>query len=137
MQERGRVVEVEGNMVKITVEETDACKKCPASGICRPAGGKRYITALNDTGAQVGDSVLFYVAAPYSLFAVMLFFGLPVFLGLVGLILTSARGEIVTVIVGSTGFALGLLIAKVVNDILAARRALLPRVIKVLHRHKT
>jgi hypothetical protein len=67
----------------------------------------------------------------------MLFFGLPVFLGLIGLIVTTGRGEIATVIVGTVGFGLGLLIAKVVNDVLAARRRFLPRIIEVLHRDKT
>lgn len=93
--------------------------------------------ALNRMGAQVGDSVLFEISAPYSLLAIVLFFGLPVFLGLIGLIVSSGRGEILTVIIGSAGFTIGLLIAKVVNDILAVRRTLLPRIIEVLHRDKT
>jgi positive regulator of sigma E activity len=137
MQEHGRVVEHDDGTVKIVIEETEACKKCPACGMCRPAGGKRYIQALNQAGARVGDSVLFEISAPYSLFAIMLFFGLPVFLGLVGLIVSAGRGELVTIIIGSAGFAIGLLIAKVINDVLAARRTLMPRVIEVLDRDKT
>ncbi|UCC12827.1 MAG: SoxR reducing system RseC family protein [candidate division WOR-3 bacterium] len=137
MQERGRVVELEGRMAKIAIEETGACNKCPAGGMCRPAGGKRYLEALNTVRAQVGDTVLFELSTGYSLLAIMLFFGLPVFLGLVGLIVTAGRGEIVTVIVGTAGFGFGLLIAKVVNDVLAARRTLLPRIIEVLRRDRT
>lgn len=137
MQERGRVVEIEGIMAKIAIEETGACSKCPAGGMCRPAGGKRYLQALNNIQARVGDTVLFELSTRYSLLAIMLFFGLPVLLGLIGLIVTAGRGEILTVIVGTAGFGIGLLIAKVVNNVLAARRTLLPRIIEVLHRDKT
>jgi positive regulator of sigma E activity len=137
MREQGRVVELDGTTAKIALEETGACKTCPACSMCRPAGGKRYIQAVNTAGAQVGDSVLFEIYPPYSLFAIMLFFGLPVFLGLIGLILSAAMGEIVTIIIGTACFGCGLLIAKVVNDILAARRSLLPRIITVLRRDKT
>ncbi len=137
MQERGRVVEIEDNVATIAIEDTGACDKCPAGGMCRPAGGKRYLKALNTIQARVGDTVLFELSTGYSLLAIMLFFGLPVFLGLVGLIVTAGRGEIATVIVGTAGFGLGLLIAKVVNDVLAARRRLLPRIIEVLHRDTT
>ncbi len=137
MQERGRVVEIEDTVAQIAIEETGACNKCPAGGMCRPAGGKRYLKASNTIGAQVGDAVLFELSTGHSLLAIMLFFGLPVFLGLIGLIVTAGRGEIVTVIVGTAGFGLGLLIAKIVNDVLAARRTLLPRIIEVLHRDRT
>jgi len=137
MREQGRVVEIDGTTAKIVLEETPACKTCPACSMCRPAGGKRYIQAVNPAGAQAGDRVLFEIYPPYSLLAILLFFGLPVFLGLIGLILSSAMGEIITIIIGSAGFACGLLIAKVVNDVLAARRSLLPRIITVLHRDKT
>ena len=137
MREQGRVVELDGNTAKIALEETGACKTCPACSMCRPAGGKRYIQAVNTAGAQVGDSVLFEIYPPYSLFAIMLFFGLPVFLGLIGLIVSAAKAEIVTIIIGTACFGCGLLIAKVVNDVLAARRSLLPRIITVLRRDKT
>ena len=131
------MVEIEGIMAKIAIEETGACSKCPAGGMCRPAGGKRHLQAVNNIEAQVGDTVLFELSTRYSLLAIMLFFGLPVLLGLIGLIVTAGRGEIVTVVVGTAGFGLGLLIAKVINDVLASRRALLPRIIEVLNRDRT
>ena len=131
------MIEIADNTVKVVIEETAACTSCPACGICRAADGKRYIEAFDQTGARIGDTVLLELPAPHSLLAAMLFFGLPVLLGLIGLIITSGRGEIVTVIVGSAGFGTGLLIAKLINDMLASRRTLVPRIIEIIHRDKT
>lgn len=137
MREHGRVIESEDHTVRVAIQATDACEKCPACGMCRPSGGKRYIKAVNEVGACAGDEVLFEISSSRSLVAAMLFFGLPVLLGLFGLIMTAGRSETLMVVIGSAGFFIGLVIAKVINDILATRSAFLPRVIEVLDRHTT
>ncbi len=131
MRETGQVVEVSGLLARISLEPSDACKDCPSCGFCRPVGNTRIIETENRVGAQVGDEVLVEISAQGTLIAVFLFFGLPVLLGLIGLLIGIRYGEGHSVVLGIGAFAVGLILAKVANNILGHKHKFLPHIVEV------
>ncbi len=132
MRERGKVVEVSGSRARISLVPSEACKDCPSCGFCRPAGSTRIIETENSVGAQVGDEVYIEISPRESLIAVFLFFGLPVLLGLIGLLIGIGYGEIYSVVLGIGAFAVGLILAKLINDILSRKQTFLPHIVEVM-----
>lgn len=132
MREKGKVVELAGFVAKVSLEPSEACKDCPSCNLCRPAGDVRIVEVENKIGANVGDEVYIEISPKVGLIAVFLLFGLPVILGLVGLLVGNHYSEIHSVIFAIAGFALGLIFVKIINDILGTRRELLPYIVKIL-----
>lgn len=135
MKETGRVVEVTGTQACIEVAPNKACKTCPACTICRPQGTVRYIEADNRVDAHVGDEVCIETSTKQSLVAILLVFGVPVALALVGLIAGTSLGNLPSMILGVIGFVAGLAVAKIFNSIFT-RRHILPRVTEIKHHAK-
>jgi positive regulator of sigma E activity len=131
VRERGKVIEVSGSRARISLVPSEACKDCPSCGFCRPVGNTRIIETGNSVGAQIGDEVYIEISPRESLIAVFLFFGLPVLLGLIGLLIGIKYGEIHSVVLGIGAFAIGLILAKVINDILSHKQTFLPHIVEV------
>lgn len=134
MLEHGSIIAINDGIALISLEPSDACGECPAHTYCRPRGGKRVLEAIDTHGYQVGDNVTIEIAPKTGLLAALLFFGLPVILGLVAMLIALRYGELATVVCGIGAFMLGLLMAKIINDFLASKRALLPR---ILHKQES
>ncbi len=81
MEEKGKVLEINGNTVKVEVESA-ACGECDHYRICNPTGEKKTIELRNDAGVKAGDRVTVAIDnAVFSRVAVLVY-GVPV-LGLV------------------------------------------------------
>ena len=132
MKEKGRVTEVYGLRAKINLEPSEACKHCHASAFCQPAGNARVIEAENSIGANIGDEVYIEILARTGFIAIFFVFCLPVMLGLIGLLLGAQYSNTHSIFYGLVGFALGLLIAKIVNDILRKKHKFLPKIIEIV-----
>lgn len=130
MEEKGKIIHIDHDTVEVAIEPGQACEKCPACHFCRPSGTKRVITAANPGNATIGDEVIVTLIRQHSLFAVFLFFGLPLVLSFIGLLIGHQYNEISSLIIGTGGFLLGLLIAKIVNDFLGSKKGFYPRVTK-------
>ena len=130
MTETGRVVEIIGTQARIEVAPNKACRTCPACTVCRPHGAVRHIEAENRVDAHVGDEVCIETSTTQSMVAILLVFGVPVVLALVGLIIGTSLGNLPSMILGVIGFAVGLAVAKIFNNIFT-RKHLLPRVTEI------
>ncbi len=137
MKEKGKVIAISASLAKISLEPSEACKNCPACNVCRPAGSVRIVEAENEIGAKIGDEVYIETSSKIGLIAIFLLFGMPVILGLIGLLIGMRYGEIYSIFCGIAGFALGLLCAKIINNILGGRRKFLPHIVETTSPHKS
>jgi positive regulator of sigma E activity len=131
VREKGKVVEVTGSRAKIRLEPSEACKDCPSCNFCRPVGSVRIVEAENRIGAHVGDEVYIEISPRESLIAIFLFFGLPVLLGLLGLLIGIQYSEGHSIFFGVGAFAIGLIVAKLINNILGRRHRFLPHIVSI------
>lgn len=136
MREKGQVTEITGSLAMVCLEPSDACKKCPSSDFCRPQGNVRIIEVKNTVDAKIGDCVYIETPPRAGLLAIFLLFCLPVVLGLIGILLGVKYGEIFSVIFGVAGFTIGLIFAKLINNILGHKHKLLPHIIEITERER-
>ncbi|HID93164.1 MAG TPA: hypothetical protein EYP60_03610 [bacterium (Candidatus Stahlbacteria)] len=78
MEETGKVVGVDGELVRVEIEPKGACSHCAARAICNPAGNKMYTEAVNEKGARVGDTVRLEMNPRSTILAAFLIFILPI-----------------------------------------------------------
>ena len=131
MRKIGRVIELQGTRATVCFEPAETCKKCDAAALCQGAGSRHTVVVENPAGARVGDEVFVEQAPGKALLSAFLVFGLPVLLAVFGLIIGARWGDLWSMIGGLSAFALGLIVAKVVNDLLAKSPWLMPRVSEV------
>jgi len=76
MGEVGRVVEVDGDYVRVRLKRHKACEKCRA---CAPGtdGEHMYMNAINSCNADVDDQVRVSLDGGFFLRAVLIMYGLP------------------------------------------------------------
>jgi positive regulator of sigma E activity len=103
--------------------------------MCQPQGTARYVEADNRLDARVGDDVCIEIPTIQSMIAMVLVFGVPVVLALIGLILGAFFGNVPSMLLGAIGFVAGLVIAKIINDVFA-RTYFLPRVVEIARQAK-
>ncbi len=132
MRRRGRIIALDNGRATVCFELQDACEKCDARAMCQVAGSKRTVSATNSENGQIGDEVVVEQAPGKALFSAFLLFGLPILLAVIGLIIGARWGETASVISGISGFAVGLLIAKIINNLLARKSLFLPRITEIV-----
>jgi positive regulator of sigma E activity len=128
----GRVVALNDSRAAVCFEPAEACRKCEAGALCGAAGKKHTIMVENAEHAKVGDDVYVEQAPGKALLSAFLLFGLPVIMALLGIFLGGRWGETWSVICGISGFALGLVIAKIIDDLLTRSSLLLPRIVEIV-----
>ena len=134
MRRVGRVIALNESRATVCFEPGAACKKCDAGVLCHAAGSKHTILVENNEHAQVGDDVYVEQSSGRALLSAFLLFGLPVILAVLGLIIGTRWGETWSVICGISGFVLGLIVAKIINNLLARNSLFLPHITEVLRK---
>jgi positive regulator of sigma E activity len=134
MRRKGRVIAVDGSKATICFETVEACTKCEAREYCQTAGSAQSVVVENSIGAVVGDEVHVEQTPGVGLAAASMLFGLPVVLALIGMILGSQWNDVGAVLAAVICFGLGLIIAKLLNNIIARRSAFLPRITEIIGR---
>lgn len=132
MKEKGAVVEIINTIAKVSLQSSEACKTCAAGHFCRPSGNSRVIEAENIIGACIGDKVHIEISTHSSLIAFFLLFGLPVILSLIGLLFGSQYSNTHSLLYGAVGLCLGLLVAKIANNILNKKQSFLPKIVEII-----
>lgn len=58
--ETGEVIKLEGDLAKVALRGSGACKSCSAGqlGLCKPTGNMSVLIAKNILNAKVGDTVI-------------------------------------------------------------------------------
>lgn len=102
MKEIGKVVEVDGRLARVEIAPKGVCECCPARLICRPGGDKMYTEALNEAGAEVGQTVRVELTPRSAVEAAILLFIIPIGFLVLGLLVfrVLGRGELVGVLGG-------------------------------------
>lgn len=132
MKEKGEVVEIHGSIAKLRLKPSEACKTCPSSSICRPAGKTMIMEAANELDAAIGDEVLIETSVRQSMVAVFFLFVLPILLGLFAILITVRHGGYYMVISGVMGMVIGFLFAKVIDSYFRKKGKLLPRIVEII-----
>jgi positive regulator of sigma E activity len=132
MQKQGRIITVDGGRATVCFEPAMVCENCAASHLCQAGKAQQTMLVENSMNAQVGDLVLVEQTSGKALLSAFLLFGLPVILALIGLSLSMRRGEVWALFCGIGGFALGLVIAKIINNMLARKSLILPRITEIV-----
>ena len=134
MRRKGKVIAVEGSKATVCFEAGESCTKCEARNYCQTAGSTQSVIVENDIGASIGDEVYVEQTPGVGLAAASILFGIPVILALIGMILGSRWSEIRALLLAVVFFAAGLIIVKIVNNIIARRSAFLPRITEIVPR---
>jgi positive regulator of sigma E activity len=134
MRKIGRVVARSGAQAAVCFEPGEACRKCEAGVLCGAAGKEHTVLVENAAEARVGDEVYVEQAPGKALLSAFLLFCLPVILALVGIFLGGRWGETWSVVWGISCFALGLVIAKIINNLLTRSSLLLPRIVEIVEK---
>ncbi|UCD05091.1 MAG: SoxR reducing system RseC family protein [candidate division WOR-3 bacterium] len=134
MRKKGRVIAVEGSRATICFDSVETCERCEAKKYCQSSAPDHSVTAENHVGAMAGDEVYVEQTPGIGLAAASLLFGLPVVLALIGMIVGSRWNELRALILAVICFGLGLVIAKLLNNIIARRSAFLPRITEIIER---
>ena len=132
MRKRGRVITIEHGQATVCFEPKEACRNCDAQKLCHTAGSQQLVVVKNPIGALVNDEVCVEQPAGVGFAAAFLLFGSPVLLAVIGLLMGSRWHETGSLIGGITGFILGLLIAKLLNNRLARTAAFLPTISEIV-----
>lgn len=76
IEEEGVVMEVYGDLAKVSITAKSACEKCSASSMCHP-GDEEYMEASNPLGAKKGQKVKVVLAPQIYLKASIILYGIP------------------------------------------------------------
>ena len=92
------------------------------------------IEVANELHAQLNDEVVVEISASTGLAAFFFLFGLPIILALIGVLIGNRFREFISIVLGIIGLALGLVIAKVINNRLSQNPKFLPKIVGILER---
>lgn len=120
MEETGKIVELNGNRAKIEINTSGGCAQCGQAHVCNPLGqNKKVIELKNTINAQVGDWVKIEIKEKNRIVSILVVFGIPIFLFLIGVIIGhQISGDKMSAILGGLGLILAFLIAKIINNYL-------------------
>lgn len=143
MQEEGLVVKIMGGMAQVETTQQEACKSCGAQGMCHAMGGdkRRVVTAINQAGASVGDTVIMAMPRKGVLGASFLVYMVPVAALLVGASLGRKWGQAwglepqtSAVVLGGAALVGAWLVLRKVSRRLAGRKELKVTVVRILRK---
>lgn len=90
IKHRGRVENVNGSHVVVRIIQTSACSACSAKGMCNASESKEKLIDVYEMNPsyQIGEEVVLCGSTSMGMRAVLLAFGIPVFILLVALFVT-------------------------------------------------
>lgn len=134
MRRKGRVIASHHSQATVCFEPREACEKCDASQFCQGRNSRHTIVVENRMGARIGDEVHVEQSPGVGFISAFLLFGLPVLLAVIGLVVGVGWGESIALLIGISGFVIGLVIAKLINNFLARRALFLPKIVNIVRK---
>jgi positive regulator of sigma E activity len=135
LTETGKVISVQTRSARVALAEHAGCAGCAARKVCRLGSeGEREIEAGNEIGAQLGDTVVVVVGTSYALGAAVVLFGVPVLLGLAGVIMGSRHDNVMAGVFGLGGIIVGLALAKIVDSVWDRTEKAQPKIVEITSR---
>ncbi len=140
IEEEGIVVEVTGDIAKVSVLAKSACEKCSASGVCHP-GEQEYMEASNPLGAKKGQKVKVVLAPQVYLKASIILYGIPMTVFVAAAILgknlglrygTEANSDLWAFIAGTVCMAVSFLFIRMYNKKVEKTQQYKPVIVEIL-----
>lgn len=142
MEEVGIVKEIIGPKALVAVQRQSSCESCPGGSVCKTLGGSEAsIEAVNDAGAQVGDTVK-VAFKPYTyLKGTALIYGIPSIMLIVGAVLgkeylsrlfPAFDADLMAAVGGFGLFALTFLLLKLWSGRTEGRKEYLPVIVEIM-----
>ncbi len=132
MEENGKVIEVLANEVKVEVMPSAICSHCGSADTCGSLGSKtKVVLAKNLIGAKVGDIVKLELKEKARATSILLVFGLPISLLLVGIIIGEViSGDKLAAILGGAGLVIAFIIVKMIDRLVGRKENFLPTIVE-------
>ena len=140
IEERGRVMAVDGRQLQVAVERQSACGSCKARAACGQGlmqalkpGRCHEVTALCEFSVRVGDVVVLGVEESLVLRGAILVYLLPLLALLAAAVVADHLGlsEGWIILSALAGFAVAVCCLYLYNRSLSGRTAVLPQVVRV------
>jgi sigma-E factor negative regulatory protein RseC len=140
IEEEGIVVEVTGDIAKVSIMAKSACEKCSASGVCHP-GEQEYMEASNPLGAKKGQKVKVVLAPQVYLKASIILYGIPMTVFVASAILgknlglrygTEADSDLWAFIAGMASMVVSFLVIRMYNKKVEKTPQYKPMIIEIL-----
>jgi sigma-E factor negative regulatory protein RseC len=87
MKEIGIVQKIDGATAIVSVQRQSACDSCPGSSVCKLIGSEAHIEAINEIGADIGDTVQVKFKPHTYLKGTILIYGIPAIMLIIGAII--------------------------------------------------
>jgi positive regulator of sigma E activity len=117
----GTVVEVEGDRAVVELETTESCGSSAACGCCAALQSGRRRLQVEKNDLEAGDTVEVTMPAASGYLSILVVFGLPLALFVVGMVIGArfeppgGANDMATIIGGVAGLALAVVVAVFVN----------------------
>jgi len=140
IEEEGIVVEVTGDIAKVSILTKSACEKCSASGVCHP-GEQEFMEASNPLGAKKGQKVKVVLAPQVYLKASIILYGIPMTVFVAAAILgknlglrygTEANSDLWAFIAGMVCMAVSFLFIRMYNKKVEKTEQYKPVIVEIL-----
>ena len=143
MQETGIVREVVGHKAIVAVQKQSGCESCPGGSVCKTlGGGEGLVDALNEAGAQVGDTVKISFKPYTYLKGSIIVYGLPALMLVIGAvigkeylpnIITGIDPDIASAIGGFGLFILSFFVMKILSNRFEAKKEYMPVIERIIN----
>jgi sigma-E factor negative regulatory protein RseC len=140
IEEEGIVVEVTGDIAKVSILTKSACENCSSSGVCHP-GKQGYMEASNPLGAKQGQKVKVVLAPQIYLKASIILYGIPVAVFVAAAILgkklglrygTVSNSDIYAFIAGMVGMVVSFIAIRMYNNKVEKTQQYKPTIVQIL-----
>lgn len=143
MEERGLVKELRGSyaLVKV-IRQGSGCEGCPGGALCKSTGDdEAVIEALNEAGAREGDTVKIVFRSLSYLKGIMLVYGLPAIMLVVGAVLgkellspllPEKDPDALSALLGFVLFILSFILVKVISARIQKGQRYMPVIIEII-----
>jgi sigma-E factor negative regulatory protein RseC len=140
IEEEGIVVEVTGDIAKVSILAKSACEKCSASGVCHP-GEQEFMEASNPLGAKKGQKVKVVLAPQVYLKASIILYGIPMTVFVASAILgknlglrygTEADSDLWAFIAGMVSMMVSFLVIRMYNKKVESTPQYKPTIVEIV-----
>lgn len=132
MEENGKIIELTASGAKVCVTPSQVCGSCAQAKACATIGSKMKIILVNNPiNAQVGDWVKIELKEKARTTSILLVFGLPILLLLIGVITGEViGGDKLAAFLGGGGLIVAFIIVKIIDNYLTRKVNFLPTIIE-------
>ncbi|MDD2603942.1 MAG: SoxR reducing system RseC family protein [Desulfobacterales bacterium] len=133
--EEGIVTRVNGVLAEVRTLKSEACAACNAKEFCHDGGREMTVSVLNSAKARIGDRVRLEIATGAFVKAMFLLYIVPVLALLAGALAGLAiSGDEAAALGALAGFAVSVVLVRVIGRRMGDMAAYQPRIVRVLER---